>query len=168
MITVEYCQTMARYNAWQNRGLMEALPNLSRAELRKDRGAFFGSIWATCNHLLWGDQIWISRFDGGHGPQVEAKDHTRLHDDLQLFLDDRLRTDQRITRWAARLKQIDLIGPMTWYSGVAKANITRAKALCVTHFFNHQTHHRGQIHAMLTHAGLSLPDTDLFLMPEHA
>ena len=166
MITVEYCQTMARYNAWQNRSVMRCFKELGLKELQKDRKAFFGSLWATGNHLLWGDQLWISRFDGGHGPQTGIPDSTKLHDNLQLFLDDRLRTDQRIQRWADKVRQVDLVGQFDWHSGAMNRDFSKPKALCIMQLFNHQTHHRGQIHAMLTAAGQKPDDTDLPFMPE--
>jgi len=157
---------MARYNAWQNKSLSACVKALDDKELHKDRKAFFGSIWKTANHLLWGDQLWMSRFDGGLAPSSGIPDSVALHDNLQLFLDDRLRTDQRIVRWAASVKQMDLIGPMVWYSGALGRSVTKQKSLCIVHFFNHQTHHRGQLHAMLTQAGQKPDDTDLFIMPE--
>ncbi|WP_298291955.1 DinB family protein [uncultured Litoreibacter sp.] len=166
IVDVEYCRIMARYNAWQNKSVARCFKALGLKELQKDRKAFFGSLWGTGNHLLWGDQLWISRFDGGHGPQTGIPDSTSLHDDLQLFLDDRMRTDARIQRWADKLQNLDLTGPMTWYSGAMEREISKPKALCVVHFFNHQTHHRGQIHAMLTAAGQKPDDTDLPFMPE--
>lgn len=166
MITVEFCQTMARYNAWQNKSLSASMKALGVKALKEDRGAFFGSIWGTANHLLWGDQMWMSRFDGGIAPASGIPDSTSLHDDKQLFLDDRLRTDERILRWAGKLRQLDLVGPMVWHSGALNKTVSKQKALCITHFFNHQTHHRGQLHAMLTAAGQNPDDTDLFIMPD--
>ncbi|MEM9434885.1 MAG: DinB family protein [Pseudomonadota bacterium] len=166
MILVEYCQTMARYNAWQHDSVSRCMSALDEAERVKDRGAFFGSLMATCNHLLWGDQLWMSRFDGGYGPTVDAKDNTTLHSDFQRYLDDRQRTNARIRRWADQLTQIDLTGPMVWYSGVLKRSVTKPKAICIMHFFNHQIHHRGQIHCMLTAAGATPDDSDLFIMPQ--
>ncbi len=166
MVTVEYCQTMARYNAWQNRSLSTCIKALDDTALRQDRKAFFGSIWKTANHLLWGDQLWMSRFDGGHGPSTGIPDSVGLHDDTQLWLDDRLRTDQRIERWAGKLRQVDLVGPLVWHSGAANKTMIKPTALCVVHFFNHQTHHRGQMHAMLTAAGQRPDDTDLPFMPD--
>ena len=62
MISVEFVRTMARYNRWQNRSLYAAADTLSSEERRKDRGAFFGSIEGTLNHLLWGDMMWLHRF----------------------------------------------------------------------------------------------------------
>ncbi len=166
MITVQYCQLMARYNAWQNRSLSACIKDMDMKALRKDRGAFFGSIWATANHLMWGDQLWMSRFDGGFGPKTGIPESVELHDDKQLWLDDRLRTDQRIERWADKLRQLDLVGPLVWHSGAMNKTMTKPVATCVVHFFNHQTHHRGQMHAMLTAAGQKPDDTDLPFMPD--
>ncbi|MFY0691809.1 MAG: DinB family protein [Paracoccaceae bacterium] len=166
MISVEYCRTMARYNAWQNKGMAHCLKALPANELTRDRGAFFGSIFGTCNHLLWGDQLWMSRFDATRAPQGGIAESVTMHDDLQPFLDARLRTDDHIRRWAERLNQIDLVGPLTWFSGALNQSVTKPVAECVMHFFNHQTHHRGQIHAMLTAAGQRPGDTDLFIMPQ--
>ena len=134
--------------------------------LCKDRGAFFKSIFETVNHLLWGDMLWMSRFDGGVGPSVDASQHTQLTPDKAEW--DRLRrlTDGRIVEWAGAVKSVDLTGDLTWFSGMMDKELSEPKPLCVTHFFNHQTHHRGQIHAMLTAAGQTLPDTDLSIMSE--
>jgi uncharacterized damage-inducible protein DinB len=158
---------MASYNAWQNRGVMDVMKALPEKELMKNRKAFFGSIFKTANHLLWGDQLWISRFDGGHAPSVKGiSNSVDLHDSLDLFLGDRLRCDDRIKRWSTKLKQMDLVGPVTWTSSTNGKTMTKPKAECITHFFNHQTHHRGQLHAMFTAAGHNPQATDLVLMPE--
>lgn len=156
---------MSRYNAWQNEGLEQAMLALNQTELRKDRKAFFGSIWSTANHLLWGDKMWLSRLSGGP-PPGGTPGGLDLHSELQPFLDDRRRTDGHITRWAGRLTHVDLVGPLTWYSGLSGRNVTQSKAMCIMHFFNHQTHHRGQIHAMLTAAGHKTMISDLAFMPE--
>ncbi|MEM7470095.1 MAG: DinB family protein [Pseudomonadota bacterium] len=157
---------MASYNAWQNKSLMSSIKSLDDKELTKQRKAFFGSILGTANHLLWGDQLWMSRFDGGAAPQVMLPDSPKMHASAETYLIDRLRTDKRILRWSERLKQMDLVGPLTWYSSTTQHSMTMAKSVCITHFFNHQTHHRGQLHAMLTAAGQSPDTTDLVFMPE--
>lgn len=166
MISPQFCQTMARYNAWQNESLITCIKALDDKELKKDRKAFFGSIWATANHLLWADLMWMSRFDLGPAPDGGIKDSVTFYDDRPLFLVDRLRCDQRILRWTDGLKQLDLVGGLKWHSGALGIKISKPKAECVMHFFNHQTHHRGQLHAMLTAAGQKPNDTDLPLMPE--
>ncbi|WP_108815073.1 DinB family protein [Loktanella sp. Alg231-35] len=157
---------MARYNAWQNDGLRKMVGVMSVADLIEDRGAFFGSIFATLNHLLWGDTIWISRFDGGQGPAVPAKDHREITPTPAVWAAERFRMDARVTLWAQSVSAVDLVGDLTWYSDMAGREITRPKALCVMQLFNHQTHHRGQVHAMLTALGLKPNDTDLPFMPE--
>ncbi len=164
MISPEYCQIMAEYNRWQNNGLRSIVKAMDEEELRLDRGAFFGSIFATLNHLLWGDMLWMSRFDGGDGPGVEAKDHADLTPNKGEWDRLRFRTDGRILEWAKGLRAVDLTGDLSWYSGIYDAELSEPKALCITHFFNHQTHHRGQVHAMLTAAGQKPQPTDLAFM----
>lgn len=166
MITPEYCQTMARYNAWQNDGLREMIATIDVDELRKDRGLFFGSIFETLNHLLWGDAIWISRFDGGQGPDPSIKDSTDCTPTPAVWAADRFRMDARITLWAQSVSAIDLVGDLSWYSGAVDREMSKSKALCIVQLFNHQTHHRGQVHAALTAMGHRPNDTDLPFMPE--
>ncbi len=166
MIAPRYCRTMAQYNQWQNNGLRDIVKSMDEDALRLDRGAFFGSIWNTLNHLLWADQLWMARFDGGDGPSVDAARHTDVTTDPAQWDQLRAATDARILDWAASVETDDLEGDLTWYSGMSQRDLTKPKALCITHFFNHQTHHRGQLHAMLTASGQSPIDTDLALMSE--
>lgn len=165
MITPEYCRLMAQYNAWQNTSLTTAAGGLTDAERRLDRGAFFGSIFETFNHLLWGDTLWMSRFDGGEKPDVPGQESARYMPDWPIYLAARQQMDLRIRRWCDALQPDDLTGDLSWYSGMLQQDMTAQKTLCVATFFNHQTHHRGQVHAMLTAAGAKPDDTDLFLMP---
>lgn len=166
MISPDYCRMMARYNAWQNKQMNTALETLSHAALVQDRGAFFGSILATVNHLLWGDTLWMSRFDQGEKPRVAAQDHRTLTPTLAAWGAERARTDGRILRWADRLRSDDLEGELRWYSSMAQTDMAQPMAQCVPHFFTHQTHHRGQVHAMVTAAGGAGWTSDLILMPE--
>ncbi len=166
VITRNTVRSLARYNVWQNSQLQAAMERLTQAELVQDRGAFFGSILGTANHLLWGDAMWMHRFDGGAKPDGGIADSPRLCPTLAVWSAERFRLDGRITLWAERIASVDLAGEVTWFSGAAGRNVTRPRALLVLHMFNHQTHHRGQIHAMLTQAGVGAPVSDLFLMPE--
>ncbi len=166
MITPEYCQTMARYNAWQNDGLRKIIPALAQEELSKDRGAFWTSIMGTLNHALWGDMIWIARFDGGAATDVHLRDSADFTPTPAVWAAERFRMDARITLWAQSVAAIDLVGDLSWASAALGAEVTKPKGLCVMQMFNHQTHHRGQVHAMLTGLGLKLNDTDLPFMPE--
>ena len=156
---------MARYNRWQNKSLQREAEGLVSSERDLERGAFFGSIRGTFNHLLWGDTIWMSRFDGWKKPKVGLPDSPRFTADWTMFKAARGDADARIVAWADKLKTPDLQGDLAWFSGALEANVQKPKWLCIQHFFNHQTHHRGQIHTMLTAAGARPDDTDLFIMP---
>jgi uncharacterized damage-inducible protein DinB len=166
MINPGYVLTMARYNAWQNRQMKEAMETLSDDALRTDRGAFFGSIMATANHILWGDRMWMSRFQGQEPPKDGIEASTTITPTYAVWSAERFRMDGRILLWAEKLQALDLVGDLTWYSGFMKKDVTRPVGALVAHMFNHQTHHRGQIHAMLTAAGAKAPVSDLFFMPQ--
>ena len=165
MITRDTVQMLARYNRWQNSQLQAAMQALSPEDLTAARGAFFGSILGTANHILWGDAIWMARFDGGPRLPGSIADSPGLFPTLAVWSAERFRMDGRITLWAERLRSVDLAGTMTWESAAAGHVVTRPVAELVLHMFNHQTHHRGQIHALLTQAGVAAPVTDLCLMP---
>jgi uncharacterized damage-inducible protein DinB len=164
MITSAYCRTMAAYNSEMNRRLYAAASRLSDAERRAPRGAFWGSIHGTLVHILWGDSQWMSRFDGWPRPDTPIKQSAEMIEDYDELCATRTRRDTDIERWAARIDDAWLNDDLTWFSGAANREIRLPKRLLVTHFFNHQTHHRGQVHALLTAAGEKTGDTDLFLV----
>jgi uncharacterized damage-inducible protein DinB len=164
MITPAYIRTMAEYNAEMNRRLYDAAALLSDAERREPHGAFWGSIHGTLTHILWGDRQWMSRFDGWERPTTPIKQSAQMIEDFTELRAEREKADANISRWAAKIDDAWLAGDMTWFSGAASRQVTANKRLLVTHFFNHQTHHRGQAHAMLTAAGQETGDTDLFLL----
>lgn len=166
LITPDYCRMMARYNAWQNDGLRRIVEAMEPAALTADRGAFFGSIMATLNHLLWADRVWLSRLAGEPAPPGGTDKGVALTPTPAVWGAERFRTDGRLVLWAQGLRAVDLTGDLHWRSGAAGRSVARPIGLVVTHLFNHQTHHRGQVHAMLTAAGQRTGDTDLFLMPE--
>lgn len=168
MIDAAFCRTMARYNRWQNNSLAAAADKLSDEERGRDRGAFFGSIAGTLNHLLWGDTIWMSRLDGWAPPAGGIAESPRLTADWGAWKAARRDADARIADWADRLADADLQGELAWFSRALGREVEKPKWLCVQHFFNHQTHHRGQVHAMITAAGGRPDDTDLFIMPDDA
>jgi len=165
MITPAHAQLMARYNRWQNMSIYAAAEQVPAAERRGNLGAFFGSIHATLNHLLWADQIWLHRFAGTSPPQAKSPKESVQHllpwEDLK---HERRAFDETIIAWAEKLDPAWLDGDMTWYSGAAGRQISRPRWLLVTHVFNHQTHHRGQVHAMLTRLGAKPEATDLMLI----
>jgi len=164
MITPSYARTMAAYNAEMNRGLYSAAGRLSDAERRKDRGGFWHSIHGTLVHLLWGDFQWMSRFDGWERPTTPIKQSDHFVEDYRELCGKRIKADDDISRWADKVDDAWLNADLTWFSGAAQREISAPKRFLVAHFFNHQTHHRGQVHAMLTAAGEKTDDTDLFLV----
>jgi uncharacterized damage-inducible protein DinB len=166
MIISDYARTMARYNRWQNGSLIKAASSLSDADRRATRGAFFGSIHGTFSHLMWADQIWFSRFTGSPKPPGGIKDSATLFPDWEPFIELRHAFDATIIAWADGLTADQLAGDLTWFSGAVGRELTKPFGLLVAHVFNHQTHHRGQIHAMLTAAGAKPDDTDLMIMPD--
>ena len=110
--------------------------------------------------------MWLSRF----GADVDAPargDTTKLTPTIAAWSAERFQVDGRTTIWAKGLHNIDLAGDLSWYSGGHDKTLTRPLALCVAHFFNHQTHHRGQVHAMLTAAGQVAPVSDLVFMDDN-
>ncbi len=166
MIAVEYVQLMAAYNAEMNRRLYAAAGRLSDDARRQNRGAFFGSIHATLSHLIWADRIWMSRFAGWPRPEGGIPGSTALFDTFAAMQDARMALDADIIGWAATLDPAWLQGDLEWFSGASGRQQSRPKGVLVVHMFNHQTHHRGQIHAMLTAAGEKTGDTDLaFILP---
>ena len=167
MISPEYVRLMAAYSKWQNRNLFEAADTLSDAARREDRGAFFGSIHETLNHLLWGDQLWLHRLAGTAAPRSpDIPGSTGQHAGWVSLYTDRLKTDGEIIDWAERVVAQDLEGELGWFSGAIQAEVVRPRWALVIQLFNHGTHHRGQVHVMLTAAGARPGDTDVPFMPE--
>lgn len=161
MITPAYVREMAAYNRWQNTQLAGYFQALGDEELRRDRSAFFGSIIGTASHLLFADWLWIARFDGGDQPEGGIGDSHTLVSDYAGWKTARDGMDDRIERWADQARDADLEGDLIWFARVLDREVTTPKAQSVVHFFNHQTHHRGQIHQMLTQAGSKAPTSDL-------
>lgn len=166
MMTADYARMMARYNAWQNTQMIAAMRDLSASALDEDRGAFFGSILGTANHILWADSLWMARLEGGEVPQIAPADSPSMCATFAVWSAERFRMDGRIALWAKSLRNVDLSGTLSWHSVVLGKDMSQPMGAIVTHLFNHQTHHRGQIHAMLTAAGATAPVTDLILMPQ--
>ncbi len=166
MIDVAYVQRMTRYNRWQNENLYGVADRLSDDERRREHGVFFGSIHKTLSHLLWGDRVWMSRFANWPKPDGGIPASVSLFSDWDNLKHERTTTDGALVDWSDKLDASWVAGDMTWFSGAINREVTKPTWQLVTHFFNHQTHHRGQVHAMLTQAGGKPHDTDLFVMPE--
>jgi uncharacterized damage-inducible protein DinB len=167
MIGLAHVRTMAAYNKWQNNSLYLASDTLDDGARRLERGAFFGSIHGTLSHLLWGDRTWMNRFAGTAKPtQSNFMGSVKEVGDWQDLKSTRAEMDQFIIDWALNLSEEVLARDLSWFSNAMQAEFSKPMWVLVTHFFNHQTHHRGQVHAMLTATGAKPDDTDLFIMPE--
>lgn len=164
MIDPAFVRMMAVYNAEMNRRLLGAATRLRDVERRRDRGAFWKSIHGTLSHLLWADRMWMSRLDGWTKPDVPLKASAEYVADFGALSAARPEADARIIAWADRITPAELAADLVWFSGAAGREISMPRAEVVVHFFNHQTHHRGQVHAMLTASGEATGDTDLFLV----
>lgn len=165
MITPEFARTMARYNRWQNGSLVRAADTLSDAERWQDRGAFFGSIAQTLNHILWDDRIWLARLRGDRASEAAIgarHPYTDAPKDWAVFTSERAKLDEDIIRWATALTEADLAGATSWMRGGEE--VETGFAFNLAHMINHQTHHRGQVHAMLTAAGAQPEPTDLQML----
>ncbi|WP_300032462.1 DinB family protein [uncultured Roseobacter sp.] len=166
MISANYCRFMARYNAWQNTSLLSAADELSDAARQKDRGAFFRSIAATLNHLYWADALILNRLKGNARPEETIRHSLTSPSVWSDYKTLRMERDAEIEAWADLLVDADLAGVAVWYPGDGSTRIEKPKSLCAAELFNHQTHHRGQVHAMLTAAGAEPGPTNLSAMPQ--
>jgi uncharacterized damage-inducible protein DinB len=147
----DHFRMFADYNRWANRRLYAAAAELSDAEYRADKGAFFGSLHATLNHVLAADRIWMKRFTNeGEAPmRLDAI----LHEDLAGLTAARVAEDERIIAWVDSLDQARLAAHFTYTPLTTPDEITQKLGPTLAHVFNHQTHHRGQAHATLTALG---------------
>ena len=138
----------AGYNAWCNERLYDAAALVSDADYRADRGAFFKSLHGTLNHILVADRIWMRRFTGvgERPPSLDAI----LYEDFAALRAARRSQDVLIARYIDNLDDERLAGSLTYKTVVNPQTIEQPLAPALDHFFNHQTHHRGQAHALLT------------------
>jgi uncharacterized damage-inducible protein DinB len=148
----------ARYNRLANQALYEACAALSDPERRRDLGAFFGSVHGTLNHLLLGDRIWMTRFEGGGHPSTGLD--AILFEDFEALRPARAEMDQRIEAFFADLPS-DFLGRTFRYVNNAGIDSVDPASVIVPHFFNHQTHHRAQVHTLLSQLGFNPPVLDL-------
>jgi uncharacterized damage-inducible protein DinB len=166
MIDAAYVQRMARYNRWQNANLYGVADRLSDDARRQERGAFFGSIHKTLSHLLWADRIWMSRFTSVPRPPGGIPESVSLFPDWEILKTDRIAFDGTILDWADGIDPSWLAADHTYYSGAMQREVTQPRWVLIAHMFNHQTHHRGQVHCLLTQAGGKPSTTDLPFMPD--
>ena len=164
MITASYVRTLSAYNSEMNRRIYAGAARLSDDQRREDVGLFWKSLHGTLNHLMWADRQWMSRMDGWPPNTVPNPLSATLHADFADLRAARVQADARIEAFAERIDEAWLSEDLVWFSGAAGREMRREKRGLLVHFFNHQTHHRGQAHAALTLRGVDPGDTDLFLV----
>jgi len=142
---------MAAYNRWANARVYAAAAELTEEDFHRDTGAFFKSMKGTLNHILVTDRIWMKRFTGeGEAP---ATLDTILHDGLEALRLAREAEDRRIVEWIGSLSEKALAGRFTYMTVTDMRTVSQRLAPALAHLFNHQTHHRGQAHTILTALG---------------
>ncbi|MNC16460.1 DinB family protein [compost metagenome] len=161
---------MATYNKWMNEKVYQSARKLPDEELAADRKAFFGSILGTLNHVAVGDVIWLTRF-AKHPvcpltlepiqrlPAARNLDHF-LFENIRELSEYRVWLDRIIVEWAGSLTETDLDHTLNYTSMKGVPSDKNFYGL-IMHFFNHQTHHRGQVTTLLSQAGVDVGDTDL-------
>lgn len=157
-MNADYFRTLAAYNRWANRRLYTAAAELNDADYRADLGAFFKSVHGTLNHILVGDRVWMARIEGVKSG-VASLDQS-LYDNLVDLTAAREAEDQRIIDYASGLSEADLAGSLI-YSNMVGSPQETPMALVLGHMFNHQTHHRGHAHALISRIGAEPPELDL-------
>jgi uncharacterized damage-inducible protein DinB len=168
MMTLDWLNSLSRYNRWMNDKLFDAASRLTDETRKRDMGAFFKSIHATFNHILLADKVWLARFQGVVAPEgfmgpdgIRSLDQI-LHDDFEVLRRERARTDEELAAWIAQITAPQLEAPLVF----TRRGQTQESPLwwSVAHLFNHQTHHRGQITTLLVQQGCDPGTTDLIAM----
>lgn len=159
MTVADHWRRMAAYNSGANRILYDAVARLPDAEYRQPRPVFFGSIHGTLNHLLLGDRIWITRFEGGIHPSTGLD--AILHDAFAELRAAREAMDARIAAFMETGVDDAFLASSIRYMSNAGIKAEDPVAVLLPHFFNHQTHHRGQVHALLSQTAVAPPSLDL-------
>lgn len=162
MATPENYRMLAAYNRWMNDKLYACAGQLSDEQRKRNLKAFFKSIHGTLNHLLVGDNLWMGRLE--QRPFALTTLDAELHADFDELKAARRAMDERIRAFAERVTAEWLAAPFE-YRKMSGAPVKVMGWAVLTHFFNHQTHHRGQVTTLLTQCGVDPGDTDIVAMP---
>ncbi len=177
MDCTNHIRLMASYNKWMNVKLYDAAAKLSAEELAADKGAFFGSLLGTLNHIINGDTIWLRRF-ATHPANYAALEPIRQlphptslghlqFSNLPELLARRELIDDAVLQWADEVKAADLDHILHYVNSRGEVGDKHFFSV-VMHFFNHQTHHRGQCTTLLSQAGIDVGVTDLLMLIDNA
>ncbi|GKX32822.1 MAG: damage-inducible protein DinB [Rhizobiaceae bacterium MnEN-MB40S] len=155
----EHFEMFAAYNRWANDRICAAVDGVSDEDYVRDCGAFFKSLHGTLNHMIVADRIWLRRFTG-KGEAPNSLDAI-LFDDFGTLRQARILEDRRIISWIGSLDEKTLEGEFTYTPVTNPVEVTQRLAPTLAHFFNHQTHHRGHLHMILSVLGHEPPPLDL-------
>lgn len=158
MSLLQHLQTMAAYNKWANCRLYDACQELPEADYHAERPVFFKSIHGTLNHILVGDLMWAARINGDQ-PDLKRLD-TILHPDLPSLRRTREEQDQCLVELVDRTTDADLERDYS-YNTLTFGPMRNQLKHMLAHLFNHQTHHRGQVHDQLSQTAVPPPPLDL-------
>jgi uncharacterized damage-inducible protein DinB len=156
-------QLMAEYNCWMNQKLYSVCSAIPDEQRKQDLGAFFQSIHGTLNHLLYGDKAWMGRFT--NMPFSVTRIGQEIYADFEELRIEREKTDQQILEWSMSLNPAYLSQPFEYISNVDGQRRVLPTWILVTHMFNHQTHHRGQVTTLIKQIGYEPGVTDIPWLP---
>ncbi len=172
MSLIEHYRAMARYNLWMNERLYAACAKLSEVDRRRDVGGFFGSVHGALNHILLADCAWLIRLTrddqyrarsaDGQVIQIKSLDQI-LYEDFADLSANRSSLDQKICTWAEALSEAATSATLE-YKDSRGTPYSHPAWYAMSHMFNHQTHHRGQVTALLFQLGQDPGITDLAVM----
>lgn len=166
MPAAAYFTTLAHYNRWMNKRIYELCTQIPDTQRKKDLNAFFHSIHGTLNHLLLGDRIWLGRFK--HTPFLCQSLNQELYSDFATLHQERTQTDSEILEWVNSLTDMALTARFSFNGVTTGQERTYQLGHLILHFFNHQTHHRGQVTTLITQSGYDIGVTDLLWLPDLA
>lgn len=153
-----------RYNAWVNQKIYAVCATIPDSERKQDLGVFFRSIHATLNHVLLADRVWLGRMTGVDFPVRTLGD--KLYADFDELTRQRELTDIELGNVFVRYTEADLDGDLTYTSVSTGKSRSYPLHHLLLHICNHQTHHRGQVTAMIQRIGFDYGDIDMLFMPQ--
>jgi uncharacterized damage-inducible protein DinB len=163
MNTIELFRVQADYNRWMNERLYAVCAGIGDAERRRDLGAFFRSIHGTLNHILLADYVWLGRLKQRPFPVISLGQE--LYADFAELRARRAETDGELADYVHGLAQDDLPGRVRYTSITSGKTSALPRGVVLTHVFNHQTHHRGQVTALISRLGYDFGVMDLIRLP---
>lgn len=162
MMAIEHYYLMAQYNQWMNQKLYQLCATIPDEERKKDRGAFFPSVHGTLDHILCGNKVWMGCLQQ---EPFAGNINQRLYDDFEALKQEREEMDRQILEWTNQLSPDWLASNFEYQSNLYGKTKIIPTWILVTHFFNYQTHHRGQLTTLLSQLGYDYGSTDLPWMP---